>query len=71
MFYSIAVCDESCLQRYLRARNMDVTKAHDMLAATLKWRQEHKVGEHSVWGPTTEHKATVPAAAAAASDLLS
>jgi hypothetical protein len=38
-------CDEGCLQRYLRARNMDVNKAHDMLAATLKWRKEHRVDE--------------------------
>lgn len=38
-------CDEACLQRYLRARNMDVHKAHDMLVATLKWRKEHRVDE--------------------------
>eukprot|EP00878_Enallax_costatus_P000644 GHUV01000749.1.p1 GENE.GHUV01000749.1~~GHUV01000749.1.p1 ORF type:complete len:297 (+),score=74.09 GHUV01000749.1:221-1111(+) len=43
--WSEQFCDESCLQRYLRARNMDVAKAHDMLVATLKWRKEHRVDE--------------------------
>eukprot|EP00879_Flechtneria_rotunda_P000564 GHRR01000670.1.p1 GENE.GHRR01000670.1~~GHRR01000670.1.p1 ORF type:complete len:300 (+),score=95.78 GHRR01000670.1:132-1031(+) len=38
-------CDEACLQRYLRARNGDVTKAAAMLKATLEWRKEQKVDD--------------------------
>eukprot|EP00879_Flechtneria_rotunda_P011394 GHRR01011901.1.p1 GENE.GHRR01011901.1~~GHRR01011901.1.p1 ORF type:complete len:280 (+),score=62.06 GHRR01011901.1:132-971(+) len=41
----LAVCDEACLQRYLRARNGDVTKAAAMLKATLEWRKEQKVDD--------------------------
>ena len=36
---------ESCLHRYLRARNGDVKKAERMLRNTLKWRAEYKPEE--------------------------
>lgn len=41
--YDESFCDEACLMRYLRARSMDVTKAHTMLKATLAWRKESRV----------------------------
>lgn len=33
---------ESCLHRYLRARNHDVNKAQSMLQTTLKWRASYR-----------------------------
>lgn len=36
-------CDPACLQRYLRARSMDVTKAATMLKNTLEWRREFEI----------------------------
>ncbi|GBF97594.1 hypothetical protein Rsub_10730 [Raphidocelis subcapitata] len=38
-----AFCDPACLQRYLRARSMEVTKASAMLKHTLEWRREAAV----------------------------
>ncbi|KAF6262668.1 CRAL-TRIO domain-containing protein [Scenedesmus sp. NREL 46B-D3] len=43
--YAKQYCDEGCLQRYLRARNMDVTKACAMLKHTLEWRKENKIDD--------------------------
>lgn len=40
-----AFVDDACLQRYLRARNGDLTKAAAMLRDTLKWRKEHGIDE--------------------------
>lgn len=40
-----AFCDAACLQRYLRARGMDVGRAAAMLKGTLEWRRDFGVGE--------------------------
>lgn len=39
---SLRYCDDVCLQRYLVARNWDVTKAKKMLEESLKWRASYK-----------------------------
>lgn len=36
---------DSCLHRYLRARNWDLKKAEKMLQNTLKWRAQYKPEE--------------------------
>ncbi|WIA22270.1 hypothetical protein OEZ85_004590 [Tetradesmus obliquus] len=46
--YAEQFCDEGCLQRYLRARNMDVTKACAMLKHTLEWRKENKIDDMTI-----------------------
>ncbi|GAA0152340.1 hypothetical protein LIER_10846 [Lithospermum erythrorhizon] len=38
-------CSDSCIARYLRARNWNVKKATKMLKASLKWRLEYKPEE--------------------------
>eukprot|EP00882_Tetradesmus_deserticola_P008651 GHRQ01009121.1.p1 GENE.GHRQ01009121.1~~GHRQ01009121.1.p1 ORF type:complete len:302 (+),score=129.81 GHRQ01009121.1:331-1236(+) len=43
-----ADCDEGCLKRYLRARNMDVTKACAMLKTTLEWRKTNKIDDMTI-----------------------
>ncbi|ODM94273.1 SEC14-like protein 2 [Orchesella cincta] len=35
--------DDAFLIRWLRARNLDIEKAYDMLNKSLEWRKEHKV----------------------------
>ncbi|GAA0139908.1 hypothetical protein LIER_01365 [Lithospermum erythrorhizon] len=38
-------CSDSCITRYLKARNWNVNKATKMLKASLKWRLEYKPDE--------------------------
>ncbi|KMZ57415.1 CRAL/TRIO domain containing protein, expressed [Zostera marina] len=38
-------CDDSCLKRYLEARNWNVDKAKKMLEETMKWRSVYKPEE--------------------------
>ncbi|KAL1569455.1 phosphatidylinositol transfer protein 3-like [Salvia divinorum] len=42
---SLKFCSETCLRRYLEARNWNLDKARKMLEATLKWRSEYKPEE--------------------------
>lgn len=37
--------DDASMCRYLRARSWDVSKAHDMFAATEKWRREENIDD--------------------------
>eukprot|EP00882_Tetradesmus_deserticola_P026989 GHRQ01029820.1.p2 GENE.GHRQ01029820.1~~GHRQ01029820.1.p2 ORF type:complete len:134 (+),score=39.57 GHRQ01029820.1:269-670(+) len=46
--YAEQYCDEGCLKRYLRARNMDVTKACAMLKTTLEWRKTNKIDDMTI-----------------------
>jgi hypothetical protein len=38
-------CDAPCLARFLRAREFDLEKSHEMLLNCLKWRMEYKPDE--------------------------
>ncbi|KAJ4846362.1 hypothetical protein Tsubulata_038470 [Turnera subulata] len=42
---SLQYCSDSCLRRYLEARNWNVEKAKKMLEETLKWRSNYKPEE--------------------------
>lgn len=42
---SLLYCTDSCLRRYLEARNWNVDKAKKMLEETLKWRSTYKPEE--------------------------
>jgi hypothetical protein len=42
---SLQYCTDSCLRRYLEARNWNVDKAKKMLEETIKWRATFKPEE--------------------------